>query len=91
MSMNESDYLKEYEAREIANTLPNGANLRALKELAGIKPEKPISCGRISSHVGWYRGKWEIDICHCGHRFRVPVGKKGYYQCNCCADREEGY
>ena len=45
---------------------------------------------KISSHSGWYRGKWELDICSCGEKMLVPVGKKGYYRCNNCADRAEG-
>ena len=45
---------------------------------------------RISSHGGWYRGRWEQDVCHCGQRMLVPKGKKGHYQCNTCADRAEG-
>lgn len=53
---------------------------------------EPVNCGRISSHVNWYKGKWERDTCHCGHRFSVPKGSKGKYRCNCCADAAEfGY
>ena len=48
------------------------------------------NCGRIASHSGWQRGKWATDTCACGHKFGVPAGSLGKYQCNCCADRAEG-
>ena len=45
---------------------------------------------KISSHSGWYHGKWETDTCGCGEKMRVPAGKKGCYRCNNCANRAEG-
>ena len=51
-----------------------------------FKPEK------ISSHDGWYRGRWVTDTCTCGNKMRVPAGKIGVYRCNDCADQTEfGY
>jgi hypothetical protein len=44
---------------------------------------------KISSHAGWHKGPWLVDICPgCGKKFLVP--KRDYYQCNQCADRAEG-
>lgn len=86
--LNETYYLAIYETHRADGTLPRGQNLRALQELAGLKPARPYNCGKISSHAGWYEGKWVTDTCPCGHKFRVPAGKKGYYRCNCCADRD---
>lgn len=83
-------YLALYNRDKAASSLPKGANLRALEELAGLREPPPVNCGRISSHAGWHRGKWVRDVCHCGHRFGVPRGSKGKYQCNCCADMAEG-
>ena len=51
--------------------------------------QKPYA-RKISSHSGWYRGRWEVDTCSCGNKMQVPVGKKGYYRCNNCADCAEG-
>ena len=87
-TMSEAEYLKVYEEHKANGTLPKGRNLQALQELAGIKPTGPVHCGKISSHAGWYRGKWVTDTCRCGHKFKVPQGSKGKYRCNCCANRD---
>ena len=45
---------------------------------------------KISSHASWYKGKWEVDICPaCGTKMLVPLGKKGIYRCNSCANKAE--
>lgn len=88
--MNTAHYLALYNQQRAESTLPTGGQLRALEQLAGLRPPPPYNCGRISSHVGWKRGRWVTDTCHCGHRFGVPRGKKGRYQCDCCADMAEG-
>lgn len=45
---------------------------------------------KIESHACWYRGRWQVDTCSCGREMLVPIGKKGRYRCNECADRAEG-
>ena len=64
--------------------------LRATVEerMAWVYPERPE---RISSHAGWYRGRWVKDTCGCGRPILVPAGDSGKYRCNRCADRAEGY
>ena len=86
--MNTNDYLTIYQDHKANGDMPTGANLRALEQLAGLKPSQPYNCGKISSHANWYRGKWTTDTCACGHKFRVPAGDKGRYRCDCCANRD---
>ena len=76
----------------VTGTKPLPAPVNEEPAPKATKPKnKPVSCGRISSHASWYRGGWVTDTCHCGHAFRVPTHSKGKYQCNCCADRAEGF
>jgi len=81
-------YLAIYQEHKAAGTLPRGAKLRLLEENAGLEPSQTPNCGKISSHVNWYREKWVTDTCACGHKFKVPKGKKGTYRCNCCSNRD---
>jgi len=83
-------YRQMYDAKVANGSLAamSKASRRALMECAGLVPERPHNCGRISSHAGWYRGKWHTDTCECGHKFGVPKGKRGYYRCDCCANRD---
>ena len=90
--MDQAHYRAEYERALAAGELVAMPDARreSLKRLAGITPERPYNCGRVSSHQGWYKGAWAADTCQCGHRFSVPRGKRGRYVCDCCADRAEG-